>query len=118
MDRIWESQGNGGVRTVSGPDTAFIRMVWAVRPQDFSVIRSGQTYVFARLLVPRPANPVVCAKPVCFELTFGRLGRSVGSTDIVLQGKRWASWNPGSGAPCAPRVRVARVQPWRPGTKR
>lgn len=118
-ERIWEATGAGGVRTVSLPDTAKIRLVWAVRMQDGAVLRGGRRYGFARLIVPRPRSAGVCARPLCFELTYARLATDLRDADIIRQGKRWVSWNPGGTAPCAERVRIARVAPWRgPGTPR
>lgn len=116
---IWTGAGAGGVRTVSRRDTAFIRMVWAVRERDAAMVYGGNTYVFARLIVPRPRNTDLCARPLCFELNHASIGKGPRNTEVVRAGQRWASWNPGSSAPCAPRVRQARVVPWRgPGSPR
>jgi len=112
-DRIWETMGTGGVRTVSRPDTAFIRVVWAVREAEAAPIRRGRQYAFCRLVFPRPRVRATCAKPLCVELNFARLAFNIRSTEVVRQGRRWVSWNPGGTTPCAERVRLSRVQPWR-----
>jgi hypothetical protein len=114
---IWAAQGAGGVRTVSGRDTAFIRMVWAVRERDAVMLYGGRNYVFARLLVPRPRSPGVCARPLCFELNYARMATSVMNTEVIRSGGKWLSWNPGGTTPCAPRVQQGRVPVWRPRSR-
>ena len=115
---IWTASGAGGIRTVSKPDTGFIRMVWAVRESDAAVVRGGRLYAFARLIVPRPYLREACARPLCFELVYGRLAHGIRDTEVVRQGRRWVSWNPGGTAPCAERVRQSRLTPWRPTAPR
>ena len=112
--RIWPTTGAGGVRTVSGPTGAQIRLVWAVRPMEASVVRGGTRYGFARLVIPRPRDARVCERPLCFELEFGRFAFDVQDEHAVRDGKRWVSWNPGDRAPCAGPIRQGRVKSWRP----
>lgn len=115
--RVWTETGAGGVRSVSGPDTAFIRLVWAVRPADAATVLGGKQYAFARLIVPRPRDAGVCGRPLCFELNYVRLARDIRDTEVVWAGRKWVSWNPGSNTPCAERVRQARLGTWRPAKK-
>lgn len=112
---IWSAAGAGGVRTVSGPDTAFIRAVWAVREVDRARLDGRTRYVFARLIVPRPRSRDLCARPLCFELNYARMATDIHTTEIIRAGERWVSWNPRGTTPCAERVRAARVPVWRPG---
>ena len=115
--RIWEAMGAGGVRTVSGPKGAVIRLVWAVRPADVAVVHGGSQYAFARIVIPRPGNVDDCAHPVCIELVFGRLAFDVQDEHFVRDGRRWLSWNPGDQTPCAESIRKSRLAPWRPAGK-
>ena len=107
-------RGSSAQLPVSGRTGADIRLVWAVRPLDITAIHGGHRYAFARLVIPRPANRDVCARPVCMELVFGRLACDIQDEQFVREGKRWVSWNPNDRAPCAAPIRKSRVTPWRP----
>ena len=77
-------------------------------------LQGGKTYVAARLLVPRPADPRSCDHPVCIEWALALFGLGNGALPEVKSGQRFVSWNSRGGKVCAPMREFAAPPPWQP----
>jgi hypothetical protein len=78
-------------------------------------LKGGQTYVAARLLVPRPpAKSRSCERSVCIEWSLALFGLGSGRLPEIHAGERFVSWNSKGGKACATMRSFAAPAPWRP----
>ena len=78
-------------------------------------LTGGQTYVAARLLVPRPpAKSRACERSVCIEWSLALFGLGGGKLPEVHAGQRFASWNSKGGKVCSTMRSFAAPAPWHP----
>src|SRR5262245_46365280 len=79
-----------------------LRMIAAGPDGQGWPLKGGQTYVAARLLVPRPpAKSRSCERPVCIEGSLALFGLGSGKLPEIHTGQRFVSWNSKGGKVCS-----------------
>lgn len=92
-----------------------LRMILALGRAEAVVVKGGTQYVFARLLVPRPAAKTPgCDRPMCIEWAVAGIAYDFGDAPEVNRGSRFAAWNSPGGRVCDPMRRFAAPVPWAP----
>jgi hypothetical protein len=92
-----------------------LRMIAAGPDGQGWPLKGGQTYVAARLLVPRaPAKSRACERPVCIEWSLAMFGLGGGKLPEIHAGQRFVSWNSKGGKVCSTMRSFAAPTPWKP----
>ncbi len=114
LPRLWETGGMGGLRYRSQREGGTTRIVYAVPSVLAATVRAGQRYVFARLLVPRPALGASCAAPLCVELEQGSVAFGRKDEVFTKRGSRFVVRGTGDGEACATYREIGAVRRWTP----
>ncbi len=96
-----------------------LQMILAMVKADAVAVKGSTQYVYARLLVPRPAaNTPGCDRPMCIEWAVAGIAYDFGDAPQVNRGSRFVAWNSPGGKVCDPMRRFAARVPWTPPRRR
>ena len=115
FDSPWPEQKMGRAGYSFTSASGKLRMILAMRKSEAVVVKGGTQYVFARLLVPRPAAMTPgCDRPMCIEWAVAGIAYDLGDAPEVNRGSRFAAWNSPGGRSCDPMRHFAAPVPWAP----
>lgn len=81
-----------------GSNASRLRLIWAVMPENGSIVEAGKLYGLARVLMRRPAaGSPGCEQPVCVEWTEATMAYRPGDEPSVSTGVRFVGINAAGG---------------------